>query len=107
MARTPVNQQLLREQPRKRCGFCRHGQPEHSLYYDERGGKKSASSVRETQICSDCCAVVQTYFSEAQLSTLESLKPLKHHDMVARWLTAKSIRPSVTAAEWLESQPKQ
>ena len=96
--------QLLREQPRKRCGFCRHGKPEHPLCYDERGGKKAPASIRETKLCDDCKHVILAFFTEGQLSVLQSLKPLKEHATVSLWLTQKSIRSTITAAEFFRER---
>lgn len=92
--------QSIREQPRQRCGFCRQGKPEHSLCYDERGGKRVELNSRETLICTDCRDVIVRYFTEIQLAVLPSLKPLREHSNVALWLTYKSVRPTATAADF-------
>ena len=80
--------------------MCRSGEPKHSFFYDERGGKRVATNVRETKFCVDCWAVILACFTEAELASLQSLKPLRERAWVALWLTSRSVRCRLTAAEF-------
>ena len=94
--------QTIRAQNRTRCGLCRSGPPKHPLFYAEAGGIRVPESIRETQLCDDCRDVVAASFTEAQLCNLQSLKPLREHEWVSRWLMVRSVRRNMTSLEFFE-----
>ena len=99
-----MNPQVTRTHTRSKCGLCRNGEPSSPFFYDERGGVKAKASIRETELCVDCLQVLHAAFSEAEMSKLSSLKPLREHSLVGSWLASKSIRNRLTSVEFFEER---
>lgn len=99
-----MSDQQVRLYPRKRCGLCRQGTASNPFYYDERVTSRRRT-VRETELCDDCMAVLRGCYEESELLSLSSLKVFKEHPVVSSWLHVRMVRQAnITAQLFFEER---